>query len=219
MSFPFLLRRAVRGVLGFSCLFALCSVGSVTASTMYQVSVDTSALVAGTSGLIDFQFNPGLAAATASISNFTSNGTLGGQLPPPDPNVTGTLPGTVVIANTAFFNAYTEQFTFGSSFDFLLTLNGDLSGSRFSLGIYSPGFAAPLLTVDENFVALIDITAGGTILEPVVFDQPGGLPPAATFTLATAGVPEPSTFSYLAGALVAICLIPRVRSSLRLNRS
>src|SRR5437879_7504439 len=73
----------------------------------YDVSVNTSA-ISGTSGSLEFQFNPGgldTQAASLQILNFTSDGTLAGS-PAVTGDVSGTLPGTLTFDNGAFFNDY-----------------------------------------------------------------------------------------------------------------
>lgn len=198
-------------------LFAICSLNQALA-TAFQVTVDTSS-INGSAGLIDFQFNPGTGAATAELLSFSSvGGLLGGPLAPIG-DVTGTLPGTVTIENSTGLNDYTEQFTFGSSFNFILDLQGDLAGSGFFLALYSPNFAAPLLTNGE-FIGIVNIDGQGVILDPITFPTATGGQAVATFTeVASPGVPEPSTFPLSAGAIAILCLIFKARSSFHPNRS
>jgi len=219
MSFSFLSIRAAKKLLGFTCLFTLCSIGPLMATTVFQVVVDTSA-IAGTNGLIDFQLNPFAVAGggTAEILGFSSTGgVLGGPLAPIG-DVSGALPGTVTIANTTVFNDYTEQFTFGSDFSFFLRLDGTLANNTFFLGLYTPGFGAPLLT-SGDFIGIVDIDANGIVQTPVTFLTDTGGPPVATFTPFAGEIPEPSTLPLCAGAIAMLCVLPKVRSFFRPARS
>jgi len=138
----------------------------------YFVTVDTSS-VNGTSGFLDFQFNPGNSstqAATATISNFTG-GTFGA--PQPGGNVSGTLPATVTFVNSTALNELFQGFTYGSSFSFLLTLSGPAidtpngiatAGSTFGVGLYDSG-SNPILTnqgATTGFAGQVDINLNGT---------------------------------------------------------
>jgi len=76
----------------------------------YAVLVDTSS-IAGVSGNVDFQFNPGALItdpAFVTISMFVSDGTLAG-VPVRLGDVTGTLP-DVTIRNTTAFNYNTSVY-------------------------------------------------------------------------------------------------------------
>ncbi len=132
-------------------LLALAS--PVTAGSIaYPITVNTSSsYFTGVTGSLDFQFNPGDAtsqAATATITNFMTDGSLGAIIPPTPPTTgggaSGSLPGTVAIANSALSpesNELNQTFTYGSYFSFTVTFSGDAvdnpnnqgSGSTFSL--------------------------------------------------------------------------------------
>src|SRR5258708_30963981 len=134
------------------------------ATIIYPLLVDTSA-VNGQSGFLDFQFAPGDAStqpAFVTITNFLSDGTLVG---PPEVNggVTGTLPAVLKIDNSTAFNDYFEQFTFGSSFRFSLTLDGAAlqkpngtanSGSTFDLALFDHS-QYPVLPHDPDAFAAL----------------------------------------------------------------
>ena len=95
----------------------LCCSSLVRADATFEFSVDTSS-VTGTSGSLDFQFNPGplvSQAASLEILNLTTDGTFtaapvltgevsGGPLPAPP----------VTFDNLAPFNDYFQGFTFDS---------------------------------------------------------------------------------------------------------
>jgi hypothetical protein len=93
-------------VLRAATALLLLAAAPAGAAISYTVVVDTGS-VSGTSGFLDFQFNPGNAttqAATATITNFTG-GTLSGA-PQISGNVSGTLPGTITFANSTALNEY-----------------------------------------------------------------------------------------------------------------
>ena len=96
----------------------------------YNVTVDTSSL-SSTDGYLYFQFardpNNSLATATALIRDFSTDGTLGamasGISSTSGAGVTGTLPGSVAIANRNQINDYNQAITFGDVISFVLDLN------------------------------------------------------------------------------------------------
>src|SRR5579872_2374301 len=107
----------------FAACTALLLTGRAQAD-IFDIAVNTSNLQ-GTSGYLDFQFNPGntpFDAASATITGFTTNGILTGALPDIGA-VTGAFPGTVVINNTFVLNDHTEGVIFGSFFDVFVNLN------------------------------------------------------------------------------------------------
>jgi hypothetical protein len=175
---------------------------SVNADYLFNVTVDTSTIV-GSSGYIDFQFNPGgipgAKAATASVTHFTSPG-ASILAATPSGDASGTLPGLLSINNTTVFNDVLQGFGFGSGFAFTLSVSGPgtassptgLFGSTFALQLLDNQFD-PLLTSDPNgSVLTIDLTTKGA--ESVTtFRQFGGGAPVATATPVT--VPEPSSYS------------------------
>jgi hypothetical protein len=127
----------------------------------YDVSVNTST-ISGTSGSLDFQFNPGSLvsqAASLQILNFASDGTLAGT-PTLTGDVSGTLPGTLTFDNGSFFNDYFDGFTFGTTITFEVSLSGpalsspdgtSTSGSSFAFSMFSdPAGSIPALTNDAT---------------------------------------------------------------------
>lgn len=155
----------------------------------FSWKVDTSSR-SGQSGQLSFQYNTsGTDATTATISQF-SGGTLGSFSVLG--NVTGNLGSSVVISptNSVALNEFLQNVTFGSSFQFVLTLAGDLldnpqdfSGSQFALQIVG----------DSSPVATVDIFPG---LEPFV-----SLDPSVS---ETNPVPEPGT------AMLVLLSVPAV---------
>ncbi len=118
-------------------------------------------------------------------------------LPDVNGGATGSLPGVLTIDNSTAFNDYFEQFTFGSSFSFSLTLDGPAlqtpngtanSGSTFGLGLFDNA-QNPILTTDPNgFAALVDVKLDGSTATSVFPSDSNGGAPVVQF-IAT---PEPS---------------------------
>ena len=191
--------------LGWVALLAgTAHAGSIT----YQIVVNTSAL-SGTTGYLDFQFNPGntpFDPGSATLSGFTSDGTLGAALPDLGV-VTGTLPGQVVIDNTDLPNEYTQAFTYGSFFDVFVTLNVPVSGTAtggnsFTLDAEDSSFN-PLLS--SSFPA-VEIDLNATTGSPTVINNTSG---SASVNV----TPEPATFALLGMGLAFVAWRGRRRTS------
>jgi hypothetical protein len=135
----------MRPTLFLSVFVSFVSVAS--ADILYDFSVDTSA-IARTAGSLDFNFNPGplvTQAADLQILNFASDGTLAGS-PSLTGNVSGILAGTLTFVNGTGLNDYFEDFTFGTTITFDVSLYGpalnspdgvSTSGSTFAFGMFS----------------------------------------------------------------------------------
>src|SRR5215831_13817686 len=132
----------------FGCILLACHIGVATANPItYSVFVNTSS-IAGTTGSLDFNFNPGpLSAQSASVQilNFTGDGTLGGN-PSPIGDVDGVLPAVLTFDNATAFNDYFQTFTFGATLSFDVSLFGpalstpdgtSTSGSTFAFSMFS----------------------------------------------------------------------------------
>jgi hypothetical protein len=144
---------------------------SAFAALSYDVNVDTSAL--NGLGYLYFQYNTGfgqIGTSTATVQNFTTDGTLGAVGPNAfansGNNVTGTLPGSVSFTNGIVeTNDYNHGITFGNNLHFSLLLpNGtsQIAGSTFSLGLYQDALGStPLKTVDGTLFS-INLNADGT---------------------------------------------------------
>ena len=142
--------------------FVVFAANAAFASYSYDFNIDTTS-VAGQTGYLELQFNPGLnpGVAGAVISNFTSDATLAGA-PQLTGDVTGALPGAVTINNTTGWNDYYQQVIFGSSVQFALSLSGSAHNS-FALSFYGADGFTPLLTNDSTngFATIIDVNANG----------------------------------------------------------
>jgi PEP-CTERM motif len=88
-----------------------------------EINVSTSATY-GT-GTLDFQFNPavGAAAATATVRNFTTDGTLGSVVSTAGGGSGDLSSGSLSFTNSASVNEVKQTFTFGSFFDVFVDLN------------------------------------------------------------------------------------------------
>jgi hypothetical protein len=123
------------------------------ADNIWNIAVNTSS-ISGTTGYLEFQFDPGLDAvafATTSVEGFSSDGVL--DLSPGAletfGDVNGNLPGTVTLTNETYENYYSPGFTYGTFIDFtvdlsLLGLGTPFSGSTFGFFMYDSGLN-PLL--------------------------------------------------------------------------
>ncbi len=197
-----------------AALFAFTFVASSARGAVIQESfvVDTSSL-AGVAGGIDMAFNPGVILqtqpATATVTTFG-----GASLDPANPastvgNVTGVLPGTLQFGNSKAYNDVFTPVTFGSSFHFLLALDGPavntpdpaaIYGSVFTLGLFSTDGNTPRITAD-GIIATVDLVAGRATAVPHTFPATGSI------VSVTSPVPEPATFALipLALLLAAFC--------------
>lgn len=148
---------------------------SAFASLSYEVTVNTSSL-AGDTGYLYLQYEGiNAVASTATVSNFVTDGSLGAQDTVDVVNgsaVTGTLPGSVALANTNSVNDYNHAITFGNSLSFLVSFAstpGTPAGgaSTFSLGLFSDALGTnPLLNTNggnyAGTVVLVNLNNDGT---------------------------------------------------------
>jgi len=145
--------------------FVVFAANAAFASYSYDFNIDTTS-VAGQTGYLELQFNPGLnpGVAGAVISNFTSDATLAGA-PQLTGDVTGALPGAVTINNTTGWNDYYQQVIFGSSVQFALSLSGSAHNS-FALSFYGADGFTPLLTNDSTngFATTVDLNTNGAVV-------------------------------------------------------
>src|ERR1039458_539466 len=179
--------RTIRYFAALSIFAALLMAQRAQADN-FDITVNTSSLQ-GTSGYLDFQFNPGntpVDAASATIMNFTTYGTLTAALPNIG-DVSGALPGQVVINNTQVLNEYTQGFTYGSFFDVFV----DLTIPTVS-GTATGGSSFTLDAQDSNFNSLlggfpaVEIDLNATTGQPSVTNNSGG-----AASVSTSVIPEP----------------------------
>jgi hypothetical protein len=211
---PFLLAAVV------SILAGSASAGVIT----YDVTVNTFSL-SGTAGSLDFQFNPGSLvsqAANLQILSFSSAGSLSAcganvQGFCATGDVTGTLPGTLTFDNGAVFNDYFDDFTFGSTLSFEVSLFGpalsapdgiSTSGSVFAFSMFSDAAGTvPALTTDQvnGFATTINVGLDGTTTVTDLSSQ-------TTVTPAASAVPEPSSLALLGTVMLLAIYLQRRRA-------
>jgi hypothetical protein len=189
------------------CLTLFLTPASLFADSVYIVNVNTSSL-AGNSAQLAFDFiDGGPPSNTITLSNFSTNGTLGSNSP--SGGVSGSLPGTVTLTDTSFFNEYLTNITLGTSFSFLLdaTTNGPDASSipdAFSLFLLDPVTGLPLFTTidptgSNSLLTLnIDGSSNGAL---GVFTLPGDGAVVTATPFSTSTVPEPGTFFLLVSGL------------------
>jgi hypothetical protein len=179
------------------------------ASSIFVFTTNTSSL-SGT-GYIDLQYNAlsGAGYSVASITSFSTDGTLGGCVPASaclTGDASGNLASTVTIGNGALdnssYNDYAEAITFGTFVRFLVTLSGPPGGtvdSLFVLTYYNSDYSQYLLSADPNGAsATLDIKPDGTVLIQT-YPAAGG----SYDTTLGSSVPEPvSVFTALAGLVL-----------------
>jgi hypothetical protein len=168
----------------------LTAVRGAYADVVVQVDANTAPLL-GTTGSVDFQFNPGFdsQAATVLISNFSTDGSFAGTQSDFGAVTGGPITSPIMISNTFADNEDFETFTFGNTLQFDLTFSGpavtapngtSLSTSVFNFSIFSdPAGTIPALTPNPFGIALtatvnLDGTVTTTSLSPfVATPEPG----------------------------------------------
>jgi hypothetical protein len=144
-----------------------------SAAFIYDVILDTST-IAGDSGFVDLQFNPGgmdAAHATAMLSAFDLGGGSLSGAPQTDGNVNGILPGPVLFENSTTFNGLFQEVTFGGSLTFRIEFAGEFlsdvssPGTTFSVGILGPEPDYPPLLktggLGDTASVLFELSSGG----------------------------------------------------------
>lgn len=183
-----------------------------SADIIYDVTVDTCS-ISGTAGSLDFNFNPGplvTQSASLQVLNFFSDGALAEDCPCGTGDVNGQLPATLTFDNGTAFNDYFDQFTFGSTISFDVSLYGPAlaapdgvssSGSTFAFSLFSDAAGTiPVLTTDttDGFALAINVNLDGTTTLTDFSLQTDVQPPAS-------GVPEPGSL-ILVGMGITIVL-------------
>ena len=197
-------------------LWLFCAVSAIAAPITYDVTVNTSS-INGTMGSLDFNFNPGSNSqfAQLQILNFTSDGTLAGACPCRTGDVSGQLPGTLTFDNGTGLNDYFDDFTYGTTISFAVSLYGpalsspdgiSTYGSEFVFSMFSdPAGMTPVLTSDttDGFAFTINVNLDGSTTvtnysaQTSVTQMTGPSGPS---------VPEPGTLALTATALACLAL-------------
>lgn len=187
-------------------LSLLLSPGRLFADSTYLVTINTSSLAGTSADLVFDLINGGSTSNTVTISDFSSDGTLGTVSPTGE--VTGTLPGTVTLMDSpsSFFNEYLTDMTLGTTISFLLdaTTNGPGSPNLDALSVFllDPNTGLPLFSTsdptysDSLFTLNIDGTPEGNL----------GVYTSTVSATAISSTPvsEPPTGILLVGGLVLL---------------
>ena len=185
----------------FSCMLTLGLVSSVSAVPI-DVLIDTTSL-SGSTGQMAFDFIDGDPASnTATISGFTTDGTLVFPATEDGGPISGTLPGPVTIEDDSFFNELLQPITFGNTISFSVELT---TNRTFSL--FPDSFSFFLL---DDFLLLLFPTSDPTFADSLFFVDIDGSaagaissfvatgPPTVTWSVTqAAAAPEPSTLFLL----------------------
>jgi hypothetical protein len=196
-------------------LWLFCAIPALAGPITYDVTVNTSSIT-GTMGSLDFNFNPGplvSQAASLQILTFTSDGTLAGACPCATGDVNGQLPATLTFDNGTGFNDYFDDFAYGTTISFAVSLYGpalsapdgvSTSGTTFAFSMFSDsGGTIPVLTTNttEGFAFTIGVNLDGSTT--VTDDSPE----TAVNPVGGATVPEPGTSAALGMGMAALILL------------
>jgi hypothetical protein len=187
------------------------------ADVLYDITLDTSAL-SGTQAALTFDFiDGGPPGNSISISNFTTDGTLGANSS--TGSVTGTVATQLGMSDASFFNEQQQVLTLGSSVSFELdaTTNLPAPGSlpdTFSLFLLDPSGIDSLVSTSDptgadsllTFQINDTVDASGAVVgEMDVYGASPSLPISATLHLqTTATAPEINASSAAAGLTLLI---------------
>jgi hypothetical protein len=204
---------SVLGLLVSGGLLAPAPARGATAS--YVITANTAGL-SGSSGYLDFQFNPISAPNTneATITGFSTNGTLVGA-PSNLGGASGSLPGTVnIVANTGF-NDSLQQFTYGSTLTFDVTLTftpNQANGTTFSFYFLDPNFKGYSTGPAGEALDITVFTASSFTIHGPGTNSPGSPnTPSLTVTV----VPEPSSVVMMGLGIAAVAALGLSRTRRR----
>lgn len=162
----------------------------------WQIDIDTSSL-AGISGSLDLQLNPGASDAQpvqVQIGHFNTDASLGAGAA--DGTVSGSLSGVLVLDNTDALNAWLQSLVFGSHIAFTLDINAPLtagSGTSFAALLWDANFNPLLAASGEDAALRINLAP---LSAPVWISSPA----VQVSTVQVSAVPEPAiAYSLLAG--------------------
>jgi hypothetical protein len=200
--------RLVSRLAALAVALAVLATGRADAGPItYHVHINTSAdpALPGTSGSLEFQFNPSSLPApviAASVTNFNGDGgTLGNvsTTSPPIGDASGDLRTTgLLFDNQQPFNDLIQNFKYGTTIDFDITFSQSLpagsNGSTFALTLWDmpDGFGSQHL-IAPGFAN--DPANGGPGAAVIINDGGPSPGPAATNPAVTVTVPEPATLA------------------------
>lgn len=200
--------------------------GAASASSItYTVTADTAG-ISGQSGYLDLQLEPGPASTslvTASVTKFTTNGTLTGSASLTG-DVSGQLPAALSFDNQTVFNDYFQPLDFGTTEGFNVTLTGPtLPGggpSAFNISFYAADGATPLLTVSSDGDAgQIVVNPNGTTAVTTFDSGPNAGSALAITAAVSSSVPEPADLMLIGLTFAVAVLLGRKRFLSRANSS
>ena len=197
------------------------------ADVVYNVSLDTSPLIANAAGpfSLDFQFTDGSGTNdgnnTVTLSNFDFGAGGGTGLATTTGSVSGDLTSAVTLTDSQFFNEFTQTFTPGATLGFTvgLTTNVDAGGvpDEFTFAILdNTGAEIPTLGLFDTLL-LADIDSSSPELHGFASDTSRGTaatgdPLALDAPVVTSAAPEPSALWLPACGLIAVALRRRLRT-------
>jgi len=189
-------------------IFLSLCLGSAPASAVpYLVNVNTASLN-GAQGQLAFDFfDGGPPTNSVTISSFSTDGTLGSSSITGD--VSGSLPGTVTLNDTAFTNEYLSGITLGTFLSFVF----EATGNPPAPGSSPDGFAfylldqagSPITTTGDpsGTQALLGLDITGTTTQPTPYS---GSTPSVPVTVGPVNnsVPEPSSVALVLPGLLLL---------------
>lgn len=194
-------------------MLALLGIGLAHADT-FQVSVNTT-LLAGTTGSLAFDFiDGGPPSNSVTIFAFSSNGVLGS--PTLTGDAAGSLPGTVTLGDSSFFNEYLTDFKFGATLSFSLSMTDVSPGSgslpdEFSFYLLDSSAANSVVTTTDPTGANALFAAGSDGSLSVY----SSARETTTVTPSVSSIPEPSSLALVAAALLLLTGAKIARRPLR----
>ena len=210
-------------VCGTALVLAFSASVVVAAPTVYNVSLNTSALVGQGTFNLDLQFNDGSGTADGNNSLTLNSFLFGGGSASGAPTLAGGASGTVgtsvSLTDSAFFNEFLQAFIAGSSLSFQLTLNSNLIDAGPTPDLFT------LAILDSSFVGLptlgplgefISITLDGRPTIAVygtAANSPYAIGAPSVTGVSGVAVPEPSAL-WLAVIGLAGLVAPRTRRAL-----
>ncbi|HTI70205.1 MAG TPA: NF038129 family PEP-CTERM protein [Candidatus Limnocylindria bacterium] len=209
MKTQFSLARSAGIIVGAAALF---SVSAAAATFEYDISVDTSSLIANPSApfSLDFQLNDGDSTGNGNNTAILSGFTFGGGSASGGASVfggaTGTLASQISITDTAAFNELYEAFTAGSLLTFHLSVthnaNSGETPDSFSFAVLDKDLANIPTTGLANTLVSIDLTPG----TPTVLTGASG-----PVTVTVTPVPEPADAAIVGTILAGLFACWRAR--------